>query len=79
MSFSLLTFSRNSDEEPDLELFHDAGEAMDRFTERERELRHADGDRGVVLLIADDEETLRRTHTHYFVDSVAELAKTLTR
>lgn len=64
MSLFLLTFTRGAQVPPELERFEDATEAMERFAEREHELRGSN--RGVVLLIADSEETLRRTHSHYF-------------
>lgn len=79
MSFFVLTYSRKRDRNPDLERFENADAAMKRFIERERALRRTDGDGGVVLLIAEDEETLRRTHTHYFVESVDEVFKALAR
>ena len=66
MSYFLITFTRGDGTNPQLERFEDGGDAMAAFTARERELRADDGSRGVVLVIADDEETLRRTHSHYF-------------
>jgi hypothetical protein len=66
MSFFLLTYSRGNDEESTVESFDDPAEAMERFVAAERHHRAHDNGRGVVLLIADDEETLRRTHSHYF-------------
>ncbi len=65
MSLFLLTFSRRDGSQPAIERFEDPEEAMERFAERERELRGSE-DKGVVLLVADDEDTLRRTHSHYF-------------
>lgn len=68
MSLFLLTYERRNgaSKQPDIERFEDADLAMQRFVEAERFHReHPDG-RGVVLLIADDEETLRHTHAHYF-------------
>jgi hypothetical protein len=44
---------------------------MNAFVDAERALR-GDDRHGVVLLVAEDEETLRRTHSHYF-SSVDEL------
>ena len=64
MSLFLLTFSRRNNGPPLVERYEDTAEAMDRYVARERELRGTD--RGVVLLIAEDEDTLRRTHGHYW-------------
>lgn len=67
MSYFVLTFTRGDGTQPELERYEDRDLAMDRFTAMERRLRKDGTDRGVVLLIADDEETLRRTHSHYFM------------
>ena len=72
MSFFLLTFDRRNGRDPRIEEFSDALQAMDRFVAAEREHRRENDGRGVVLLIADDEDTLRRTHSHYFM-TTAEL------
>lgn len=72
MSFFLLTYSRSNGDEPGLERFEDAGTAMERFVAAERRHREQDDGRRVVLLIAEDENTLKATHTHYF-RSAAEL------
>jgi hypothetical protein len=64
MSLFLLTFTRGASIDPEIERFEDPEKAMRKFADRERELRGSD--RGVVLLIAENEETLRRTHSHYF-------------
>jgi hypothetical protein len=63
MSLFLLTFHRRklapprlTELEPELALY--------RLVEAEEELR--DTEYGVVLLVADDEEALRRTHSQYF-------------
>ncbi|MGZ6660319.1 MAG: hypothetical protein ACXVHL_23420 [Solirubrobacteraceae bacterium] len=42
--------------------------AMEKFVAAERHYREHCDIYGVVLLIADDEETLRRTHARYFTD-----------
>ena len=76
MSVFLLTFSRRNGADPVVERFEDANEAMTLYAERERELRGTD--RGVVLLVAEDEATLRRTHGHYFKD-IDELLEPLRR
>ncbi|MES1246056.1 MAG: hypothetical protein ABUS54_00080 [Actinomycetota bacterium] len=67
MSFFLLTFSRRNGSQPEIESFDDAGIAMDRFVAAERLHRDTDDGKGVVLLLADDVDTLRRTHSHYFL------------
>lgn len=64
MSLLLLTFTRGASVDPEIERFEDPEEAMREFADRERELRGSE--RGVVLLIAEDEATLRKTHSHYF-------------
>ena len=66
MSYFLITFTRGDGTGPELERFEDGDLAMDRFTAKERQLRAEKSNRGVVLVIADDEATLRRTHSHYF-------------
>jgi hypothetical protein len=57
--------------------FEDSNEAVTRFTNTERRLRDTGSDRHAVLLIADGEETLRRTHPHYFVSSLGDLLESL--
>lgn len=71
MSFFLLTYTRRAEAAPEIVRYEDSAQAMDAFVEAEHALRGS-RDRGVVLLIADDEETLRKTHSHYF-ESVEEL------
>jgi hypothetical protein len=66
VSFFLLTFDRRKGREPQIEEFADSELAMDRFVAAERQHREIDDGKGVVLLIADNVETLRRTHSHYF-------------
>ena len=66
VSFFLLTFSRRGDDEPTLETLDNSVDAMEQFVLSERLHRDQNDGCGVVLLIADDQETLRRTHTHYF-------------
>ncbi|MBV8080465.1 MAG: hypothetical protein JO186_08835 [Actinobacteria bacterium] len=66
MSLFLLTFHRGEREEPILERFDDPDLAMKAFGAAERLHRERGDGYGVVLLIAEDEEALRRTHTHYF-------------
>ncbi len=55
-----------------VERVEDPEEAQRRLFELERELR-ADPDRGVVLLVAEREEDLVHTHSHYFKKSGGEL------
>lgn len=63
MSLFLLTFHRRKLAPPRLvELVPD--EALARLVEAEEELRGTEY--GAVLLVADDEEALRRTHAQYF-------------
>jgi hypothetical protein len=64
MSLFLLTYSRRTGAQPDIERFEDPRTAWDCFTAREQELRGSE--KAVVLLIAEDEDTLRQTHSHYF-------------
>jgi hypothetical protein len=71
MSFFLLTFSKQSETDPEIARFEDGQDAMNAFVDAEHALRDDDR-RGVVLLVAEDEDTLRRTHSHYF-SSVDEL------
>jgi hypothetical protein len=67
MSFFLLTFDRTNGREPQIMEFTDSSSAMDEFVAAERRHREVDDGKGVVLLIADDVDTLRRTHAHYFM------------
>lgn len=63
MSLFLLTFHRRKLAEPTLvEL--EPGEALVRLLESEDEFLGSEF--GVVLLVAEDEEALRRTHAQYF-------------
>jgi hypothetical protein len=65
MSHFLVIFDRRRRADAEVQQIEDAQEAMERLFEIERELR-GDSDRGVVLLVADDEQTIRATHAHYF-------------
>ncbi len=67
MSYFLITYSRRGGEDPVLERFEDAAEAATKLLEAEARLR-GDLVHGVVLLYADDEASLRRTHGSYFLD-----------
>jgi hypothetical protein len=75
MSHFIIIFDRDHRSEPEIEQIDDADDAMARLFEVERDLK-GDPGRGVVLLYADDEESLRVTHGHYFktLDEILELA-----
>jgi hypothetical protein len=66
VSHFLVIFSRIAGEVPVLERYEDAHEAAMKLFETEAKLRD-DPDHGVVLLYAEDEESLRRTHGSYFL------------
>jgi len=66
MAFFLLTFNKKDSGSTQLETYENPVEAMESFIAAERLHRGNGNSVGVVLLIADDEATLRRTHTHYF-------------
>jgi hypothetical protein len=66
MSFFLVTYAKADSAEPAIRRFEDADEAMREFVAAERLHRRLDDGRAAVLLIADDEQTLRTTHSHYF-------------
>jgi hypothetical protein len=63
MSYFLVIYDRRQRHAPDVERVDDPGEAQRRLFDLARELRD---DRGVVLLVADREEDLVRTHGHHF-------------
>lgn len=67
MTYFLIGYSKRGGEEPVLERYEDADEAAGKLFEAEARLR-GDPDHGVVLLYADDESSLRRTHGSYFLD-----------
>lgn len=75
MSHFLVIYDRKRRAEPQIERIEDAHEAQSRLFQIEDELR-GDPDRGVVLLVAEREEHLRKTHGHYFksVDELMEFA-----
>ena len=70
MSYFLVIHHRSAP--ATVERLEDPGDAQRRLFELEHELRD-DPDRGVVLLVAEREEDLRRTHAHYFTESLDEL------
>lgn len=65
MSHFLVFYSREHSEDPRVERIEDASEAVRRLLEAEHALS-GDRSNGVVMLVADDEDDLRRTHAHYF-------------
>jgi hypothetical protein len=73
MSNFLVFYSRKRQEEPRVERVDDSDEAVRRLLDAERKLA-GDPLHGVVLLVAEDEADLRRTHSHYF-SSVEELVR----
>jgi hypothetical protein len=64
MSYFLMRYTRLGREDPIIERFEDSDEALERLSEEEKRVRGTN--EGVVLLVADDEADLRRTHAHYF-------------
>lgn len=77
MSFFLLIVDPNELGDPAIQRFEDGDEALARFTGTERRLRDTGSDQHAVLLIADGEDTLRRTHPHYFASSLGDLLEPL--
>jgi hypothetical protein len=71
MSNFLVFYTRGQSTEPVVERIDDHDEAVQRLLEAERELA-GNPARGVVMLVAEDEDDLRRTHAHYFL-SIEEL------
>ncbi len=67
MSYFLLVFRKRGGEPPVLERIEDAREAGEKLLETEARLRD-DPDQGVILLYAEDEDSLRGTHGSYFLD-----------
>jgi hypothetical protein len=76
MSYFLVIFDRHKQREPTVERIEDADAALARLFDLESRLRGSTNGRGVVLLVADDEEEIRRTHSQYFksFDELRELA-----
>jgi hypothetical protein len=68
MSHFLVIHSRTDQRATRVERIDDARKAQERLFELEDEFRD-DPERDVVLLIADREEDLLRTHGHYFKDT----------
>lgn len=78
MSYFLVIYDRRRQRDPDVEQIADGDEAQKRLFEIEDELR-ADPDRGrgVVMLLAEREEDLHKTHGQYF-ERVDDLSRAVT-
>jgi hypothetical protein len=76
MSHFLVIYDRRRRTPPEVERIEDSGEAIARLFELERDLAEHPST-GVVLLVAEDEDTIRATHSHYFrsLDELLELAE----
>ena len=73
MSHFLVFYSRQPSVETVVQEYADPEDAVRHLLYAERELG-GDPSRGVVMLVADSEEDLRRTHSHYFA-SIEELLR----
>lgn len=73
MSHFLVIYDRTGRTETHVERVDNPGSAVTRLFEVEGAL--ANTDQGVVLLVADSEDDLRRTHAHYFksIDELLDL------
>ncbi len=67
MSYFLLIFSKHTREQPVVERYEDGQQAAEKLLETEAQLRD-DPEHDVVLLYAEDEDSLRKTHGSYFLD-----------
>jgi hypothetical protein len=76
VSHFIVIFDRRRRADAEVVRIDDPEEAVKRLFEVETSLR-GDKTRGVVMLVADDEETIRETHSHYFksFDELLELAE----
>jgi hypothetical protein len=76
VSYFLVIFDRRRQREASVERIEDEDLALARLFTLEDQLRGSANGQGVVLLVADDEEEIRRTHSHYFksFDELRELA-----
>lgn len=76
MSHFIVIYDRRRRAEAEVIRIEDAAEAMERLFEIETGLR-GDLERGVVMLVAQDEDTIRATHSHYFktLDELLDLAE----
>ena len=73
----LIEYNRKQGRIVNLERFVDSDrrEAQDRLLELELKFRAKDVEHELVLLEADQEETIRKTHAHYFYDLPELIAK----
>jgi len=67
MSHFVVIYDRHRRVPPKVDVYDDPLEAQARLFEAEAKFL-GDQDRGVVLLYAESEESLRRTHGSYFLD-----------
>ena len=76
MSHFIVIYDRRRRVEADVLRIDDPEEAMEQLFEIETSLR-GDRERGVVMLVAEDEDTIRTTHSHYFktLDELLDLAE----
>jgi hypothetical protein len=78
VSHFIVIFDRSRRADAEVERIDDPQQAVTRLFEVESSLRddRARG-RGVVMLVAEDEATIRATHSHYFnsFDELVELAE----
>jgi len=76
VSHFIVIFDRSRRADAEVLPIDDAREAVSRLFEVESTLR-GDETRGVVMLVADSEDTIRATHSHYFnsFDELVELAE----
>lgn len=75
MSHFVIIYERHRRLPPKIAVFEDAREAQAKLFETEEALR-GDPERGVLLLYAENEESLRRTHGSFFfgLDELLETA-----
>ena len=76
MSHFIVIFDRSRRADAEVERIDDPQAAVTRLFEIESSLRD-DARRDVVMLVAEDEDTIRATHSHYFksFDELVELAE----
>jgi hypothetical protein len=76
VSYFLVIYDRRKQHEARVERIEDEDAALARLFELEDQLRGSKNGRGVVLLVADDEDEIHRTHSQYFksFDELRELA-----
>lgn len=65
MSHFIIIFDRDRRVDAEVIRVEDSDQAVARLFELETKLRD-DKSRGVVMLVAEDEDTIRATHSHYF-------------